>query len=36
MAIYFQAMDDEETSFLTEAMMNSGEVYDLSSIPGKK
>lgn len=36
MAIYFQAMDNEETSFLTEAMMNSGEVYDLSSIPGKK
>ncbi|MBI5042851.1 MAG: thymidine phosphorylase, partial [Nitrospirae bacterium] len=36
MAIYFQGMDDEETSFLTEAMMKSGEVYALASIPGKK
>lgn len=36
MAIYFQGMDDEETSFLAEAMMNSGEVYGLSLIPGKK
>lgn len=36
MAIYFQGMDDEETSDLTEAMMKSGEVYDLTSIPGKK
>jgi pyrimidine-nucleoside phosphorylase len=36
MAVYFQGMDDEETANLTEAMINSGEVYDLSSIPGKK
>lgn len=36
MAIYFQGMDDEETSDLTEAMMKSGEVYDLSSISGRK
>ncbi len=36
MAIYFQGMDDEETSFLTAAMMNSGDVYDLSLIPGIK
>lgn len=36
MAVYFQGMDDEETANLTEAMMNSGDVYDLSSISGKK
>lgn len=36
MAIYFQGMDDKETSDLTEAMMKSGEVYDLSSISGRK
>ena len=36
MAVYFQGMDDEETSDLTEAMMKSGEVYDLSAISGRK
>ncbi|MFZ3064784.1 MAG: thymidine phosphorylase [Nitrospirota bacterium] len=36
MTIYFKGMDDEETANLTEAMMNSGDVYDLSSISGKK
>ena len=36
MTIYFKGMDDEETANLTEAMMNSGDVYDLSSVSGKK
>lgn len=36
MTIYFQAMSISEISFLTEAMINSGEIYDLSSIPGFK
>ncbi|MCC5909916.1 MAG: pyrimidine-nucleoside phosphorylase [Clostridiaceae bacterium] len=36
MAIYFQKMDKEETAYLTEAMMNSGEVIDLSNIEGIK
>jgi len=36
MAIYFQSMSVTEISFLTEAMINSGEVYDLTTIPGFK
>lgn len=36
MAIYFQHLDEEETYFFTETMMRSGEVLDLSSIPGSK
>lgn len=36
MAIYFQKMNKEETVCLTESMMNSGEVIDLSSIDGIK
>jgi pyrimidine-nucleoside phosphorylase len=36
MAVYFQGLDDEETAFLTDAMMRSGEILDLSSIPGVK
>jgi len=36
MAIYFQKLDAEETALLTEAMMNSGEVVDLSHIKGIK
>ena len=30
MAIYFSGMDDEETAVLTEAMMHSGDIIDLS------
>jgi pyrimidine-nucleoside phosphorylase len=36
MAIYFQKMNKEETANLTEAMMNSGDVLDLSRIHGIK
>lgn len=36
MAIYFQGMDAEETAYLSEAMLYSGERMDLSSIPGRK
>jgi pyrimidine-nucleoside phosphorylase len=36
MAVYFQGMDLEETTRLTEIMMKSGEVVDLSDIPGIK
>ena len=36
MAIYFQKMNREETVYLTEAMMNSGDVLDLSEIDGVK
>ncbi|MCR4723055.1 MAG: thymidine phosphorylase [Eubacteriales bacterium] len=36
MAIVLNGMDDEETSVLTEAMMTSGDVLDLSSLPGIK
>ncbi|MBV9404564.1 MAG: thymidine phosphorylase, partial [Acidobacteriaceae bacterium] len=36
MAVYFSNMTDREVSALTEAMMNSGSVVDLSSIPGIK
>lgn len=34
MAICFQGMNTEETSYLCEAMLNSGEVMDLSMIQG--
>ena len=33
MAIYFQGMTDEETAVLTDAMMRSGDILDLSSMP---
>lgn len=36
MAVYFQGMSTNETMWLTEAIMRSGEIIDLSSIPGKK
>lgn len=36
MAIYFVGMNDEESYFLTDAMLHSGEVIDLTSIPGIK
>ncbi len=36
MAVLFSGMSDSEVSSLTESMMRSGEVLDLSSIPGMK
>ena len=36
MAMYLNGLTDEETFNLTEIMMHSGEVIDLSSISGKK
>ena len=36
MAVFFSGMSDREVSSLTESMMRSGEVLDLSSIPGMK
>ncbi len=36
MAVYFQGMDFEETTYLTEVMLNSGSIVDLSDIPGIK
>lgn len=36
MAIYFQKMSGDETVYLTEAMMKSGDLVDLSEIKGVK
>ncbi|MCI0706751.1 MAG: thymidine phosphorylase, partial [Ignavibacteriae bacterium] len=36
MAVYYKGMSDEETATFTELMMRSGEVVDLSEIPGVK
>ncbi len=36
MAIYFQGLDREETFYLTDAMKRSGDVADLTAIPGIK
>lgn len=36
MAVYFNSMNEKETSFLTKAMVNSGDIIDLSEIHGIK
>ena len=36
MAVYFQGLSEEETKYLTEFMINSGDTINLSSIPGCK
>lgn len=36
MAIYFTGMNEQETAWLTEEMLYSGDVIDLSSVPGVK
>src|SRR5512144_878747 len=36
MAVFFRGMDDVEVGALTEAMLRSGDVLDLSDVPGAK
>jgi pyrimidine-nucleoside phosphorylase/thymidine phosphorylase len=36
MAVFFRGMDDAEVAALTDAMLRSGDVLDLSDVPGAK
>ncbi|MGB5873920.1 MAG: thymidine phosphorylase [Bacteroidota bacterium] len=36
MAVYFTGMNPEETASLTDVMLRSGSIVDLSSVPGRK
>jgi len=36
MAVYFNGLSDEETCYLTDAMLNSGDIIDLKEIEGIK
>jgi len=36
MAVFFRGMDDAEVAALTRAMLESGDVLDLSEVPGRK
>src|ERR1700716_1457025 len=36
MSVFFSGMSDREVSSLTESMLHSGEIVDLSGIPGVK
>ncbi len=36
MAVFFQGMNDQETPALTQAMMESGDIIDMSSVSGLK
>ena len=36
MAVFLRGMDDGETACLTDAMLHSGTVMDLSGIPGHR
>jgi pyrimidine-nucleoside phosphorylase len=36
MAVFFRGLDEDETTALTDAMLQSGRILDLSSIPGAK
>ncbi|MGH7437540.1 MAG: thymidine phosphorylase [Polyangiaceae bacterium] len=36
MAVFFRGLDDDETTALTDAMLRSGQVLDLSSVEGVK
>ncbi|MGO0122066.1 thymidine phosphorylase [Desulfothermobacter acidiphilus] len=36
MAVYFQGLDAEETAHLTGAMVRTGQLFDLSAVPGIK
>ena len=36
MSVYFQGMNAKETAYFTQAMMSSGEIISLTSVPGAK